>query len=1110
MEALAPEVARQLNCSLSSDEAVVTSATEELDRLSRLADFPLALLLIARGGNNQGEKIAAATYLKNFTKSHYESDSSFLKGHHPYRNQLAQALLEVEPIVLKVLVEAFRMVVAIDFVKANLWPELVPELRSAIQRSNIFSEGARQWKTISALTILQTILRPFQYFLNPKVAKEPVPQQLDLIAQEILVPLLAAFSVLVDKALTVQRKIDTEIQRTVHVICKCIYFAVRSHMPSALVPLLCPFCLDLIRLLDTLKLDAPSPQDSILLKAGKRSLLIFCASVTRHRKHLDRLMPNLVSCALRIVKQSPYVPSLDSLSERVISLAFDFISHTLETGPGWRLVSPHFLFLLEYAIFPALVMNPKDIIEWETDADEYIRKNLPSELEEFSGWKGDLFTTRKSAINLLGIISMSKGPPTVTSASSSSKRKKGEKNKLKNRSVFAGDALVMPFLSKFPIPSDAVMLSEASNNYYGVLMAYGSLQDFLRKKDFEYTATLVRTRVLPLYTSSSSLPYMVATANWIIGELAGCLPEEMRGDIYSALLQSLTMPDAGPYSCYPVRVSAGGAIAALLENDYQPSEWLPLLQVLVSRMDCEDENESAVLFQLLTTAVEAGSESLAVHIPPVVTNLAGIILKHIPPIPEPWPQVVEKGFGALATMAKIWEGFLPDEKEENDSSLDWRSGWAVIAKMFTDLLQKAWITSAVPMEEQAFVTLPPPSGIDDASVLLGSILRYTIRFDAALDSRISDILLVWTDLIADWHAWEEMEDLSIFDSILDVVNLQRKYELKSFFVRQVPPPPAPPVALRSIIEGMGAFVVGGLSTYQSATWRACSSAHMLLNVPRFSFETEGIKQSLAIAFSKAAFCRFKAIESKTVALWKPLVLVISTCYLYYPDIVERILEKEEKNGFTVWARALGYTYNNLSVSGFSCVSEVKLAVMALTKVIERMVASSFQQMDETLNGCFLSLIKAVIHMKEVQDKEEDDDDGAEDLDDDDDDDEADDEIEEDEDSEDEHEETEEEFLERYAKVASELEGMVTEEGDLEDQVQELELGALCDVDPLKVVFSLMESYHPALQTITLPRQLGNLKQNVFTRNSRATCHHLGISATQEWQPFKWAGIFTRL
>ena len=40
-----------------------------------------------------------------------------------------------------------------------------------------------------------------QYFLNPKVAKEPVPPQLELIAKEILVPMLRLFHQLAQKVL---------------------------------------------------------------------------------------------------------------------------------------------------------------------------------------------------------------------------------------------------------------------------------------------------------------------------------------------------------------------------------------------------------------------------------------------------------------------------------------------------------------------------------------------------------------------------------------------------------------------------------------------------------------------------------------------------------------------------------------------------------------------------------------------------------------------------------------------------------------------------------------------------------------------------------------------
>lgn len=109
-----------------------------------------------------------------------------------FKDQLMRALLQVEPAVLKVLVEVvcllflfchpnfpfntfllcvssryvcwqFRVIVAAEFVKQNSWPELVPDLRSAIQNSNLISNSADcKWKTINALTVLHALLRPFQ------------------------------------------------------------------------------------------------------------------------------------------------------------------------------------------------------------------------------------------------------------------------------------------------------------------------------------------------------------------------------------------------------------------------------------------------------------------------------------------------------------------------------------------------------------------------------------------------------------------------------------------------------------------------------------------------------------------------------------------------------------------------------------------------------------------------------------------------------------------------------------------------------------------------------------------------------------------------------------
>ncbi|GMY28006.1 importin beta-like SAD2 homolog isoform X1 [Fagus crenata] len=1070
------QIAQLLNHTLSPDSNAVRTASEALDRLSLRPDFPFSLLSIAAGGENQGQKVAAATYLKNFTRRSINDDGTLSKVSKEFKDQLMRALLQVEPAVLKVLVEAFRIIVVAEFVKQNSWPELVPDLLSAIQNSNLISNGADcKWNTINALTVLHALLRPFQYFLNPTVAKEPVPPQLELIAKEFLVPLLALFHQLVEKALATHNRTEMEMEKILVTICKCIYFAVRSYMPSTLAPLLPSFCRDLISILGSLSFDcAVTMEDGYLmrLKTGKRCLLIFCALVTRHRKCSDKLMPDIINCVLNVVKYSKNISELDFLSERIVSLAFDVISHVLETGPGWRLVSPHFTFLLDSAIFPALVMNEKDISEWEEDADEYIRKNLPSDLDGISGWREDLFTARKSAINLLGVISMSKGPPMGTSSngSSSSKRKKGEKNKRYDQHRFMGELFVLPFFSKFPIPSDAnASQTRIINDYFGVLMAYGGLQDFLREQGPSYVTTLIRTRVLPLYTISVCLPYLVATANWILGELAPCLPEEMSADVYSSLLKALAMPDKGDTSCYPVRVSAAGAIAALLENDYAPPEWLPLLKGVIGRISNEDE-ESSFLFQLLSSVVEAGDENVVVHIPYIVSSLVGAISKWIPANLEPWPQVVERGFSALAVMAQSWENFMPEELEQNESSKKWASGRATIGRAFSALLQQAWLSPICQLDKEGEVSASP-SCIDDSSALLLSIMLSVTGSNVLLELKVSELLLVWADLIADWHAWEESEDLSVFDCIKEVVNLHCKYGLKNFLVRRMPSPPAPPVPQRSIIEGISVFVSEAILQYPSATWRACSCVHVLLHVPSYSFETDGVKQSLVIAFSQAAFSRFREIRSKPSSLWKPLLLALSSCYLCYPDVVEGILEKGENDGFAIWASALGFLLTSSFEPRLSATSEIKLIVMALAQVVERLLGLE-KASGGLLHDCFTSLLEASVRLKEVQEEKEEDEDDEQDEDDDGDDDEESEDYDEESEAE-EHEETEEEFLDRYAKAAVALEnGIVIEEGDEEDQDHDTELGSLEEVDQQRVVLSLIEKYHQLLiQGQALPLQL---------------------------------------
>ncbi|KAJ6891524.1 hypothetical protein NC651_024890 [Populus alba x Populus x berolinensis] len=410
-------------------------------------------------------------------------------------------------------------------------------------------------------------------------------------------------------------------------------------------------------------------------------------------------------------------------------------------------------------------------------------------------------------------------------------------------------------------------------------------------------------------------------------------------------------------------------------------------------------------------------------------------------------------------MSQSWENFIPEETEQIESSEKWISGRTANGKSLSALLEQAWLAPMHPVfyKDQDGEVRPTPICLDDSSTLLRSVMLSVTGSNAIQQLKLSELLLVWADLIADWHAWEELEDLSVFDCIKEVVTLHSKYGLENFIVRQMPSPPAPPVPQQSIIEGIGAFVSEAISQYPSATWRASSCVHMLLNVPSYSFETENVKQSLVTAFSQAAFSRFREIQSKPCSLWKPLLLVISSCYLCYPDTVESILERDSEGGFMIWVSAVALVGTGSFEPGLSTKSEIKLTALTLAKVIERLIQGLVLSID-----CFKSLLEALVRLKEVQDEmEEDEEDGEAEEDGDEEDDDDDDDNEDSE--EDELEETEEEFLERYAKAASALEnGMVVEEGDVEDQEHEIELGSLDEADEEKVLLSLIERFHHVL------------------------------------------------
>ncbi|KAL6008753.1 hypothetical protein ACLOJK_021979 [Asimina triloba] len=189
----------------------------------------------------------------------------------------------------------FRVVIVADFVKDKSWPELVPELRSVIENSDLIIERANiRWKTINALTVLQAIIRPFQAFTSICRTEVETERTLLIICKCIYFALTSCQYHNTPKAIKntpssmhILENIMSRIESSVHT---AMFILKLSELISDLrSPLLPSLCQDLIAILDSLTLDGTAPEDVYLirLKSGKRSLLIFCALVTRHRKHAD-------------------------------------------------------------------------------------------------------------------------------------------------------------------------------------------------------------------------------------------------------------------------------------------------------------------------------------------------------------------------------------------------------------------------------------------------------------------------------------------------------------------------------------------------------------------------------------------------------------------------------------------------------------------------------------------------------------------------------------------------------------------------------------------------------------------------------------------------------
>eukprot|EP00850_Spirogloea_muscicola_P002615 SM000010S04253 [mRNA] locus=s10:546148:553203:- [translate_table: standard] len=1015
----------------------------------------------------------------------------------------------------------FRVVAAADFRSRASWPDVVPALKVALQASNLMSGmAASNILTRNALAALLALLQPFRE--RPAVLRQgrangsrhEAPEQLEFVTRELVLPLHPMFSVLVSKK---QQQGWLEHDQVLHLLLKVLHFSMRMYMPASLVPQLGVWLSEVVSFLEFAAAEQWAFSTTVSksrVKCCKRALQIMGSLITHHQLLANQCVLWSYSrvCVLQplalldvLVIHRPWILFRSALYpwHLIPSQSFSRLGlkhDKLQDLQGWRLLVSNFAVLLESSIFPVLRLTFEDVQEWQLNEEEYLAKNLPSDLADASAWKADLYTRRKSALNLLGLIGLADRPPTVSiSTKSNSKRKtKGRK-----AGVTAGEALILPFLNTYPVPPDgADIASDSISNYFGVLLAYGALQEFLKQQSEEKLSALLHARVLPLYTMVSPSPFLLANANWLLGELASALPaepQELGRTAFQCLVKSLTAQDRGGMSWRLVRSSAAAAIALLVQaGSVKPRDWLPLLQAAVAGAKSDNEADAATSFRLLEELAELGDIGVLKHEPEMVEAIVQLLIPLFPAHPEPWPLAVEAGLSALASWVRQWEQAEEDMLEQGEERSEAEvavhaSESARIADSTSKALQQGWLSQS--HEEEAD---PPPSCLADTSLLLAFVLSSTINKHQAQTRMVEELLQAYSGLLLDWEAWEAEEDLAACRAIKQAITLQKELHFNHLAQADMPPPPAPPIAPRSIAEGMASFLASAIeSNYKDAVWRACRATHSLLRACQASPGGDEAAQAIVARLSQVAGKRLHMLVDTEASLGKPLALAIATCFNVAPSAALAGLAApwSVASNFSgvqalhMWVTAV----KGLLTSKHSMLdSELKLIVHALTGVtmylLNHASASQGGHAEAVAGDACYAAVNSLVKLAdlrqlakndamEAEDEGEEDDEvsGSRDEEDIDEDVETD-----DEDEDEEWEETEEEFQARYAKAAAEVEEELVAASDRppeeEDDGLPLDLGPLEDQDEEADVAMCLQQCNAAGLLQQLPPPEGLLER----------------------------------
>ena len=1040
---LAPaELAAYLDASQRAGDVKASEAALEAAQ-ARVGALAAALALVAEPAVAAGDASAttraqaAASFFKRACKAGWASGAACPAHEKPaVRAALLRALCcAPDERVLRLLADAFRELAQADFARhtkeaaaaathAPEWSSLVADLQQALASSNLMpgADGAPQSAspvlTYNVLVAVNTLLKPYQYFLDATKAREAAPQSMEAVVAALFAPLLDIF-----KSVAAQYTGGAAAAGpTLHVLLKALHHSVRAYMPNALRPRVAEWADVASGVLASVPAAIGAGVEDC--RTHKRAVQVCLALVTRHQNVLDaarmQAMAEAGFEAAKTVVGAAAAEELPGRWEITGSYCFDLMSRLLETTGGWNLLSSHLGSIVSTAAIPALAMRLQDAELWHEDGEEFVRRCLPCDSDASSGLTEDHFTLRLAALNLMGLIAKAKGPPPGAKTRSMSKRKKGKRS----ATAPTGASIITPLLEGVDLataaPFEATSPTPGASQQCAALLAWGSLKEYLsdlanlsdegQAESEKLALNILVKRAAPAMALAD--PFVAAHGAWLAGEMAGLLPEGKSDRAYEGLTVLLASKDITvgegdleeEMSLSPLRSAAANSLSALLEGGTAPPQWAGLVDAMMGLARSEEEEESCRALALVEAAATSCASDVVAYAGPLAAALGAVtkgwLARYAEDNPsavtEPWPTPVESGFSALAALADAYDEAVEEVEEETDARAAIEAGRATLSAPLAELLQAFWLN---PWFQGPEGIKPPPSCVREGCVLVGCILKSARKAGGAgaaavAQWRVEELVAVLAASLADFEPWAEECVQDVLVALDQILEMQEEAPMGSFARG------AAPHLCALLSEGVKHAPAEGAV-------QLARRAHQLISRLVVAVGPQGT-EAVVCSLAAAAGERLDAIGASNFA--RPLAVLLAACIARSP-VAAAFAAAAAGCPMDTFAFVVS---DSIEEGHVDETDEARILALGCARVATQSASSAGAS--QSLGALVTAAVAATALAGELAHAEAT---GAEEEEEMDDEDEDDDDYDDDEEEE-EEEETEEEFLERYAQAAKDL------------------------------------------------------------------------------------------